>query len=140
MVPFKTSMGHFSQHQLNSETECNVCILCGENHMPTLRKPKLKFWDFPESCKHAKKSLNVKSQKEIKLSQPFANYPVPCPVCEELIYRYALETHYAKNHPTDTIPVEHKVSEAEKRLVRNKNFNSKQATNVTEISRLADSE
>ena len=82
----------------------------------------------------------MKSQKEIKLSQPFANYPVPCPVCEELIYRYALENHYANNHPTDTIPVEHTVSEAEKRLVRNKNFNSKQAMNVTEISRLADSE
>ena len=106
--------------------------------MPKLRAPKNKFWDFPESCKHNKHSINVKKMQTLSLNQPFANYPVACPVCTKLVYRYALPQHYKAQHGDSTVPDELVVSEAEAKLVKEKNFNSKLAMNSAELSRLGD--
>ena len=44
------------------------------------------------------------------------------------------------SHPTESFPTEFAVSEAEARMVRNENFKSNLAMNVSEISRLSENE
>ena len=76
--------------------------------------------------------------QSFSLNQPFANHPVNCPVCDVLVYRYSILKHYEQKHPDIALPSGLVVSEAEKKLVKNKNFKSKLAMNVAELNRLPD--
>ena len=82
----------------------------------------------------------MKSLKEIRINQPFANYPIQCTECGDLVYRYAFEQHFKARHPAKEISSHLKVSAAEKRLVKKKNFNSKMAMSVAEVNKLKDAE
>ena len=55
-----------------------------------------------------------------------------------LIYRYSIQTHYKQKHPDIVVPSGLVVSEAEKKLVKSKNFKSKLAMSVVELNRLPD--
>ena len=76
--------------------------------------------------------------RSLSLNQPFANLPLNCPACDDLVYRYSVPQHYAEKHQGVTVPSECVVSEAEKKLVKEKNFKSKLAMSAAELSRLPD--
>ena len=52
------------------------------------------------------------------------------------VYRYSIPKHYEQKHPDISVPSGLVVSEAKKKLVKNKNFKLNLAMNVAELNRL----
>ena len=82
--------------------------------------------------------LNKKKIETIECSFPVSNYPMKCPVCNELVWRYDIGKHMSSKHPGQACPPEAVVSEAEKELINKKSKNSKKNLKISDLQKLSD--
>ena len=68
-----------------------------------------------------------------------ANYPLLCPVCNVLVWRFDLEKHFDK-HKQNKCPPEGIISSAEKAILKKNKHGSKNALTKSDLDQLNDEE
>ena len=139
-VQLKNALIHFSIHQSNGDNDKDTCALCGQDgHMPTLNSSGKK-WIFPEACRFAGNTLNVKKLKVISGTSPLANFPVKCGNCNKMVWRFNMEDHHTRLHSDKPCPDTAKVPSAEKSLLLKKSKNTKNTLSAACLKKLTDPE
>ena len=95
---------------------------------------------FSEPCGFAGNTLQAKKLKKIECSSPFANYPVKCGFCEDLVWRFDLQKHHNMKHGAEECPQIGRIPAAEKAILDKKKNKSRTGLNSKTLDKLTDAE